>query len=135
MNPHRRKRPEPIPAPQPRDPLAVRIPVMMPIEQADRILEAYSMAPEMPPPLGTFLAQLTRRELAILRQATLRAHRMAVGLREIPPTIRELDEMIEAVGPRAAENLIRQAVDGRRGEAGPTGTANDQAFIDRAIKT
>ncbi len=61
--------------------------------------------------VGSFLAQLSWADLQRLRAIVRRTH-----MRRYPRefcTDREADRMIEAMGPRVAEILVRRAVDGR----------------------
>lgn len=85
----------------------------------------------------TWMASLGFKDLMILRQATLRVHRSAVGpFHQADPTIAEIDEMIRAVGPVASENMLRRAVDEKLGEydkgSHGHGVSNDADFRRRS---
>ncbi len=86
-----------------------------------------------------FLHSLSPVQLASLRQATLRAHRKAVGpFGQADPTIDQLDTMICALGPQLAEQYLRKAVDEKRGEYDRGrhghGLSDDSEFLRRAKK-
>lgn len=105
------------------------IPNTIPLQQADEFIagHAHLRGEHLHAVAGTeFLHGLKDTELTVLRQATLRAHRRAMGPRNPAPTLRELDMMIIAVGPFACENMLRKAIDEKRG--GDT----DTDFIDKA---
>lgn len=64
-----------------------------------------------------WMGSLSVKDLILLRQATLRVHRSAVGpMGHGDPTVAELDAMIASVGPVASENMLRRAVDEKLGE-------------------
>jgi len=116
-------------------PLDVQIPPNWNLERADRLIRWISTTHTTAKPMVGFMQILNPMEVSILRQATLRAHRKAISLQWVPVSIRELDDMIQGCGPNAAENLIRKAVDDKRGEVDtPTGTSNDEAFREQAKK-
>lgn len=106
---------------------------------ADEIIRGHSIVHGATDRGMEFLLSLSPAELTVLRQATLRAHRRTVGpYGQGDPTIADLDTMIMAVGPVCAEDMIRKAVDERRGEYDRGnkghGLSNDSGFLDQAKK-
>ncbi len=64
-----------------------------------------------------WMLSLSTKDLLQLRQATLRVHRACTGpFGQGDPTVEEIDEMIGSVGPVAAENMLRRAIDEKLGE-------------------
>ena len=64
-----------------------------------------------------WMNSLSPMDLYTLRRATLRVHRHCVGpYGQGDPTVAELDVIIASVGPIAAENMLRRAVDEKLGE-------------------
>lgn len=109
------------------------------LEVADKVIEAHSIVHGASDPGMEFLLSLSAEQLTVLRQATLRAHRRTVGpFGQGDPTIADLDTMIMAVGPVCSEDMLRKAVDERRGEydRGRFGhtNSNDSDFIGKAKK-
>jgi len=108
------------------------------LEHADAIITNVTLANNIVSGID-FIASLSVKELTLLRQATLRAHRRTVGpFGQGDPTIAEIDTMIASLGPGLVEDFIRKAVDEKRGEydRGRFGhtKANDSTFIDKAKK-
>lgn len=116
------------------NPLKQKLGNTTPLDDVDAFIArfAHERAVELRLKAGfDFYNGLKDNELTLLRQATLRAHRKAMGKRAPAPTIMELDEMIISVGPFACENMIRKAVDERRGEVD---RHNDAIFLNDAKK-
>jgi|APSaa5957512535_1039671.scaffolds.fasta_scaffold163962_2 hypothetical protein len=109
------------------------------LDVADEMIRGHSLIHGASDPGMEFLTSLSPAQLTVLRQATLRAHRRSVGpYGQGDPTIADLDTMIMAVGPVCAEDMIRKAVDQKRGEYDRGnkghGLSNDATFLDRAKK-